>query len=423
MADEPRRRRADRRQDPARAARRIALRGSAADRQARGHRSARRAKQLMRFYRDWYRPDLMAVIVVGDVDRDAVVGDDQGALLVADQSRRRSGRGRRSTCRSSPARATPSSPTRKRPRRSRRAQQPAAGAQPGDRSAAIARSCCDQLFARHARRPGSTSSASARTRRSSGPPRTAACSRCRGPRTRRSLQALVANDGVARGLDALVTELQRVARFGFTATELDAREAGEDGRLRARASRRARTASRPAAPTNTRATSSRAKRCRRSGRSSRSTGASSRRSRCAEINALTADWFPEQNRLVVVVRAGGRRRRRCRTRRSSRPSSRPPRRRSSRPTWTPAPGRRSWTRRRRAARSSRRPRVRDGITEWTLSNGATVVLKPTTLKEDQILFRAVAPGGTSLASDADFIPARVGGRRDRRRAASASSTR
>ena len=48
-----------------------------------------------------------------------------------------------------------------------------------------------------------------------------------------------------------------------------------------------------------------------------------------------------------------------------------------------------------------------GITEWTLSNGATVVLKPTTLKEDQILFRAVAPGGTSLASDADFIPARA----------------
>jgi len=27
---------------------------------------------LVRFYRDWYRPDLMAVIVVGDVDRDAV---------------------------------------------------------------------------------------------------------------------------------------------------------------------------------------------------------------------------------------------------------------------------------------------------------------------------------------------------------------
>ena len=42
------------------------------------------------------------------------------------------------------------------------------------------------------------------------------------PRTRDEaiLQALVSNDGVTRGLDALVTELQRVARFGFTATEL-----------------------------------------------------------------------------------------------------------------------------------------------------------------------------------------------------------
>jgi len=35
------------------------------------------------------------------------------------------------------------------------------------------------------------------------------------------------------------------------------------------------------------------------------------------------------------------------------------------------------------------------------------VIQPTTLRVDQILFRAVAPGGTSLASDADFAAARV----------------
>src|SRR5262249_35350766 len=46
-----------------------------------------------------------------------------------------------------------------------------------------------------------------------------------------------------------------------------------------------------------------------------------------------------------------------------------------------------------------------GITEWDLSNGVKVVLKPTTFREDEILFRATSPGGTSLSSDADYIPA------------------
>jgi zinc protease len=45
------------------------------------------------------------------------------------------------------------------------------------------------------------------------------------------------------------------------------------------------------------------------------------------------------------------------------------------------------------------------ITEWQLSNGARVILRPTDFKQDEVLFRAVSPGGTSLASDADFIPA------------------
>jgi zinc protease len=46
-----------------------------------------------------------------------------------------------------------------------------------------------------------------------------------------------------------------------------------------------------------------------------------------------------------------------------------------------------------------------GIVEWTLSNGARVVLKPTAFKEDEILFQATSAGGVSLAEDPDLVPA------------------
>jgi zinc protease len=38
-----------------------------------------------------------------------------------------------------------------------------------------------------------------------------------------------------------------------------------------------------------------------------------------------------------------------------------------------------------------------------------VVLKPTRVKQDEIVFRAVSPGGTSLASDEDYVPAMTAG--------------
>jgi zinc protease len=46
-----------------------------------------------------------------------------------------------------------------------------------------------------------------------------------------------------------------------------------------------------------------------------------------------------------------------------------------------------------------------GVTEWTLSNGMKVVLKPTDFKNDEILFSASSPGGSSLASDDNYLSA------------------
>lgn len=43
-----------------------------------------------------------------------------------------------------------------------------------------------------------------------------------------------------------------------------------------------------------------------------------------------------------------------------------------------------------------------GITTWKLSNGAKVVLKPTPFRNDQILISSFSQGGTSLYSDQDF---------------------
>ncbi len=46
-----------------------------------------------------------------------------------------------------------------------------------------------------------------------------------------------------------------------------------------------------------------------------------------------------------------------------------------------------------------------GVTEWTLSNGVRVVMKPTSFQNDHVLFAGYSLGGTSLATDADFVAA------------------
>lgn len=46
-----------------------------------------------------------------------------------------------------------------------------------------------------------------------------------------------------------------------------------------------------------------------------------------------------------------------------------------------------------------------GVVRWELSNGATMLLKSTDFREEEILFAARSPGGTSLVPDDEYIPA------------------
>ena len=46
-----------------------------------------------------------------------------------------------------------------------------------------------------------------------------------------------------------------------------------------------------------------------------------------------------------------------------------------------------------------------GAKEWLLSNGVRVIVKPTDFKNDEVLFSGYSPGGSSLVADSDYIPA------------------
>jgi zinc protease len=358
-------------------------------------------EQLVRFYQDWYRPDLMAVIVVGDVDRAAVedsIKRDFSDLTNPTPERPRPAftvpvhdGTRYAIITDREATATAVELSDLRPARNQ-------GSVGGYRQLIL-----DQLFA------AMLGARLDEVRQRANPPFLQAAAD-RGlfptPRTEDEaiLQALVAGGGVSRGLEALVTELERVARFGFTPTELDrAKEA------------MMRQYERVVTESPDRESTSRADEYTRNFLEDEALPtiwqelALHRRFvpdvTLSEVNALTSDWFPEQNRLVIVAApdAPG----------VSLPDQaqlaavlKTAAARKLDPYVDSAAGQKLMDTPPGPGTIVKTTTRSDGITEWTLSNGATVVLKPTTLKADQILFRAQAPGGTSLASDADFIPAR-----------------
>jgi len=220
------------------------------------------------------------------------------------------------------------------------------------------------------------------------------------------LTALVKDDGVERGLQALLTEAERVARFGFTETELARQKAGV-----------LRSYERLALEKDNTLAASRAGEYVRNFLMNETLPSADDEYALhkrflpeitlTEINKLAREWFPlsNQNRLVIVTapqKAGLTVPDQAKLATVIKDAASV----EVKPyvdtvasavllESVPAPG--------KIVNTSSNDKA--GLTIWELANGVKVVLKPTNFRADEILFRASSPGGTSIATDADYIPA------------------
>jgi zinc protease len=359
--------------------------------------------RLKRFYTDWYRPDLMAVIVVGDFDpavMETRIKARFGPLPAAVSPRPRplydvpDQPGTRYTIASDPeATRTMISVSSTMSAR----DQTTLGAY---RQMTIERTFAALLSARLAelaQKPGAAFLA-------------AQTSRGRVVQSTESttLAALVADGGAEQGLAALLAEADRVARFGFTQTELDRYRLGMLRAFEQLASSPDEHTSESLADEFIRAFTQ--------GEPIPGIAYEYGLARrflpeitLADVNSLARDWIADRNRVVSVT--------------APRKEGVPVPTEASLAavikdagaaaltayvdTVSATPLLESLPKPGAVTRTETKP---SGVTEWTLSNGARVVLQPTTVKQDEVLFRAFSPGGTSLAPDADFIAAQTADR-------------
>ena len=217
------------------------------------------------------------------------------------------------------------------------------------------------------------------------------------------LNAMVKEGGVEKGLTALFAEAQRVAKFGFTQTEFDRQKTNfMRGLEQALAEKDKRPSGQLAAEYIRAVTQSEP--IPGLAYEVEITKAMVPGITLAEVNALAAEWVPEGNRVVMVS--------------------------TPKKEGVPVPTEAQLAAAIAAASSAPVTAYVDtvtsstlistpptpgtitkettrgyGVTEWMLSNGIKVVLKPTDFKADEIMFRAFSPGGYSLASDADAMSA------------------
>ena len=357
-------------------------------------------ERLKKFYTDWYRPDLMAVVAVGDFDKAAIeklVTSHFASIPAATSPRPR------------PSYDIPDHPgtvyaivTDKETADTNVEIDNILPAREQGSVGVYRQKTVDRLFSGML-----TARFSELTQKPDAPFIFAGAGRGRfvaRSKDSASLSAQVREDGVERGLDALLGEAERVARFGFTQTELDRQRKSVLVAYQ-----------RQAAENENRVSGSRADEYIRNFLENETLPSADDEYALHqrflpgvtldEINKLAREWYSERNRLVFVIapqKSGlvipDESKLAAVLKTASAKELKPYVDMVSTAALLdsiPTPGTITKT----AARES------FGITEWELSNGARVILKPTTLRTDEILFRAISPGGTSLASDKDYIPA------------------
>lgn len=359
-----------------------------------------KAERMKQYYADWYRPDLMAVVAVGDFDKAAIekiITAHFASIPAATKPRPRTEYDVPDRTETSYVIATDKEATNTMVQ-----VDTLLPARPDGTVGAYRQKTVDRLFSgmlagrfsEIAQQPtapflfafGGRGRFFARSKDSA------------------TLVAFVKEDSIDRALDVLLTEAERVARFGFTATELERQKQSV-----------LRNSERLAMEKDTGESARRADEYVRNFLSEESLPSADDEFALhkkfvpeitlAEINKLAGEWFSNRNRMVVVrapEKAGLVIPDQAKL--ASIVKAVPAKdlkayvdtvASAALLDSAPTPG--------TISRTVNKDAV--GITEWELSNGVRVILKPTTFKEDEILMRASSPGGTSLASDKDFIPA------------------
>ena len=355
---------------------------------------------LKRFYTDWYRPDLMAVIAVGDFDKASVekmIRDEFGSIPVPDQRRPRPSfevpdHAETLYAVASDPEATVTTvgfynmlPLR---------EQVTVGAY---RQRQVERLYVGMMNSR----------LSELTIKPDPPFVRAGIERGIFVRTKEAatMMALVKEDGIARGLSALVTELTRAARFGFSPGELERERRDVLRGYESAFAERDKEESADLAAEFIRAFTEQEPTPGMTyeyGLVQRFVPAIT----LDEVNAVAREWasgsrvvlvnapkkpglvLPTETQLAAAIKS------------ASGSDVKP---------YVDVAGTQPLMERSPKSGSvvASTTKGRFGLTEWELSNGAKVVLMPTTFKQDEVIFRATSPGGTSLAPDRDFIAART----------------